>query len=563
MTSQTLSAPAATVTSFTQLDLIEPLLRALKTEGYVTPTPIQALAVPYVLAGRDLLGWAQTGTGKTAAFALPVLQNLLARQLSAQSATGNVASLRRIRCLVLAPTRELAHQIAESFGNYGRHTGLRHTVVFGGVGMQPQIDALRRGVDVLIATPGRLLDLMNQGFVSLSNLEIFILDEADRMLDMGFIHDIRKVIAKLPAQRQTLMFSATMAPEIQKLAEGLLKDPARVEVAPISSTAETITQSLYFVEKKEKTPLLRHLLETEGIKRALVFTRTKHMANRVAEALSKSGIGAEAFHSNKSQNARLRALGNFKSGATRTLVATDIAARGIDIDEITHVFNYDLPNEPEVYVHRIGRTGRAGVHGFAMSFCAMEEREFLPFIERTIQRHIPVVTEHPQSSPEPLPHPTNLSGGRPRGGQAQGQRAPQRASHSQGPGQGQGRGQRDSRPPRHHESDSGFSGRSGAHSGRSQRQGQGQGQSQGRGANASSASQNQASRDGHQHTARPPSKGESPRAGDRDRSRSTAARPNPQQGRGHGHGSQRSEHRASASHENPLKRGYRPKDSED
>lgn len=410
----TLIVPAADAKSatnesmtFANLGLSETLLQALTTEGYTIPTPIQTLAIPHVLAGKDVLGWAQTGTGKTAAFALPVLQRL-----------GNVAKIRpngvRIKCLVLAPTRELAHQIAESFGAYGRHTGLRHAVVFGGVGMNPQIDALRRGIDILIATPGRLLDLMNQGFVNLNYLEVLILDEADRMLDMGFIHDIKRVIKAVPEKKQTLLFSATMAPEIMSLAKGLLKNPVTVEVAPLSSAAETVTQSLYYVEKKEKQLLLHHLIEAQKIKRTIIFTRTKHVANKVAEALNKHGVGSEAFHSNKSQNARLRALQSFKSGQISALVATDIAARGIDIDEITHVINFDLPNEPESYIHRIGRTGRAGASGLAISFCAADEREFLPGIERLLRKKIPVEAGHPYVSTAPTPRVSESSQSRPR-----------------------------------------------------------------------------------------------------------------------------------------------------
>jgi ATP-dependent RNA helicase RhlE len=386
---------AATSNSFSSLQLLSPLLKALETEGYLTPTPIQTLAIPQVLSGRDILGWAQTGTGKTAAFALPVLQ-----LLSQEKEKVDPKLKRSLKCLVLAPTRELAQQIGESFVAYGRNLPLRSTTVFGGVGLQPQIETLRRGVDILVATPGRLLDLMNQGALSLSEIQILVLDEADRMLDMGFINDIRKVISKIPAKRQTLLFSATMASEIQKLAETLLKNPARVEVAPISSTAETILQSLYYVDRKDKPALLKHLLETQSISRALIFTRTKHLANRVSEFLTKSGISSEPFHSNKSQNARIRALANFKKGNTRVLVATDIAARGIDIDEITHVFNFDLPNDSETYVHRIGRTGRAGASGIAISFCGSDERAFLAGIERTIRRKVPVIADHPFKMPE-------------------------------------------------------------------------------------------------------------------------------------------------------------------
>jgi ATP-dependent RNA helicase RhlE len=375
---------------FTTLGLAEPLLRALRDEGYTSPTPIQVRAIPPALAGQDLLGCAQTGTGKTAAFALPIIQRL--------SAHLGQAHPRPIRCLVLTPTRELAAQIHESFRAYGRHVRVSHTVIFGGVGQHPQVQALRRGVDVLVATPGRLLDLMNQGHVRLSSVEIFVLDEADRMLDMGFINDIRKIVRELPQKRQTLFFSATMPREIQSLADGLLHEPVRVEVAAVSSAAETVTQSLYFVAKPNKPALLKHLLNDRSISRVLVFTRTKHGADKVCRHLEQSGIKAEAIHGNKSQNARIRALENFRRGATRVLVASDLAARGLDIDSITHVVNFDLPNEPETYVHRIGRTGRAGASGIAISFCDSEERAFLRDIERMLRKPVPVVAEHPYSA---------------------------------------------------------------------------------------------------------------------------------------------------------------------
>ena len=371
--------------TFDQLGLIEPILNALTTEGYERPTPIQEKAIPIILQQRDLLGCAQTGTGKTAAFALPILQ---LHHLSAKG-SGPV----RIKTLILTPTRELAIQIGDSFKAYGRNTKLRYTVVFGGVGQHPQTEALKRGVEILIATPGRLLDLMNQGFVHLNELEIFVLDEADRMLDMGFIHDVRKVIAKLPAKRQTLFFSATMPPEIQKLADTILNKPEQVAVTPVSSTAEKVSQSLYFVEKKEKKDLLVSLLQDQEIKSALVFSRTKHGANKIAKELLSAHIGAEAIHGNKSQSARQSALSNFKNGKTRVLVATDIAARGIDIDDLAYVINYDLPNIPETYVHRIGRTGRAGASGSAISFCDREERAFLRDIEKLIGRKVPVAGE--------------------------------------------------------------------------------------------------------------------------------------------------------------------------
>ncbi len=375
---------------FSTLGLAEPLLRALRDEGYTSPTPIQLRAIPPALTGRDLLGVAQTGTGKTAAFALPIIQRLTQHL--------GTAHPRPIRCLVLTPTRELAAQIQESFRAYGRHVRVTSSVIFGGVGQHPQVQALRRGVDVLVATPGRLLDLMGQGHVRLSGIEIFVLDEADRMLDMGFINDIRKIVREIPRERQTLFFSATMPKEIQSLADGLLHDPVRVEVQAVSSAAETVTQSLYFVAKPDKPALLRHLLSDRAITRALVFTRTKHGADKVCRQLEQAAIKAEAIHGNKSQNARVRALENFRRGSTRVLVASDIAARGLDIDGISHVVNFDLPNEPETYVHRIGRTGRAGALGSAFSFCDSEERAFLRDIERMIRKPVPVVAEHPYSA---------------------------------------------------------------------------------------------------------------------------------------------------------------------
>ena len=371
---------------FQRLEIIEPILRSLKEEGYTIPTPIQAEAIPLVLAGKDLLGCAQTGTGKTAAFAIPILQ-----QLYLKKHTGHK---RTIRSLIVTPTRELAIQIGESFKAYGRHTGLHHTVVFGGVGQAPQTSALHKGVDILVATPGRLLDLMNQGHISLKDIEIFVLDEADRMLDMGFIHDIKKLLVALPKKRQSLFFSATMPPEIVKLAAGILHHPARVEVTPVSSTAETINQFICFVDKGNKNALLLELLKDPKIKTALVFTRTKHGADKVARVLSKNNVGAEAIHGNKAQNARQRALSNFKAQSTRVLVATDIAARGIDVDDLEYVINYDIPNVPETYVHRIGRTGRAGANGTAFSFCDPEERPFLRDIEKLIGKKIPVMDNH-------------------------------------------------------------------------------------------------------------------------------------------------------------------------
>src|SRR5579862_5870396 len=374
--------------SFQNLNLIEPILRALKTEGYTTPTPIQEQAIPIVLTQRDLLGCAQTGTGKTAAFAIPILQLLYQDRLQHKEQ-------KTIKTLILTPTRELAIQIDESFGAYGRHTGLKHAVIFGGVSQNPQTDALRRGVDILVATPGRLLDLMNQGFVRLDHLKILVLDEADRMLDMGFVHDVKRIIAKVPARRQTLFFSATMPNEIQQLANSILYNPEKVEVTPVSSTADTIQQHLFYVEKSDKKALLIHLLKDKTIQTALVFTRTKHGADKVVKDLNRAGVTAEAIHGNKSQNARQRALANFKNRTTRVLIATDIAARGIDIDELTHVINYELPNIPETYVHRIGRTGRAGADGIAFSFCEAEEIDYLKDIHKLIGKPIPVNEAHP------------------------------------------------------------------------------------------------------------------------------------------------------------------------
>ncbi len=371
---------------FQDLSLIEPLLRAVRAEGYETPTPIQERAIPHVLAGRDLIGCAQTGTGKTAAFALPILQHLYE--------TPAPSGRRVIRTLVLSPTRELATQIADGFKAYGRHTGMRAIVIFGGVGQQPQVDALRRGPEVVVATPGRLLDLMNQGHVKLNNVEVFVLDEADRMLDMGFIHDVRKIIAALPTKRQTLLFSATMPEAIQELANEMLVNPVKVEVTPSATTVETIDQSVFFVAKSDKRHLLEHLLRDAAIRRALVFTRTKHGANKLAEQLARAGIGADAIHGNKSQTAREKALLNFKRGNIRVLVATDIAARGIDVDDVTHVINFELPNESESYVHRIGRTARAGASGIAFSFCDVDERAYLHDIEKLTRQDITVVTDH-------------------------------------------------------------------------------------------------------------------------------------------------------------------------
>jgi len=373
---------------FQDLKLIEPILKALKTEGYTTPTPIQQQSIPIILQRKDLLGCAQTGTGKTAAFSIPILQILHEERLQHKEQ-------KTIKSLILTPTRELAIQIGESIAAYGKHTGLKHLVIFGGVSQNPQVDSLRRGVDILVATPGRLLDLMNQRYVNLEHIKILVLDEADRMLDMGFVHDVKKIIAKIPAKRQTLFFSATMPKEIQSLADTILNKPEKVEVTPVSSTADTINQSIYFVDKGDKRLLLSHILKDKNIKRVLVFTRTKHGADKVVKDLIRTNVTAEAIHGNKSQNARQRALTNFKNSSTRVLVATDIAARGIDVDELTHVIQYELPEVPETYVHRIGRTGRAGASGIAFSFCDEEEKELLKDIHKVIGKAIPVETEHP------------------------------------------------------------------------------------------------------------------------------------------------------------------------
>jgi ATP-dependent RNA helicase RhlE len=374
---------------FKELNIIEPILDALHHEGYTHPTPIQAQTIPLLLQGKDVLGCAQTGTGKTASFAIPILQLLY------QNASKEVGSRRKIKALVLTPTRELAIQIDESFAAYGKNLGLKHTVIFGGVSQHSQVDRLNRGIDILIATPGRLLDLMQQGFVHLQHLEFFVLDEADRMLDMGFVNDVKKVIAKIPKKRQSLFFSATMPPVIQSLADTILVRPEKVEVTPVSSTADTIQQFLYYVSKTDKKRLLIHLLETEKIHSVLVFTRTKHGADRVVKDLSKANIKAAAIHGNKSQNARQNALNDFKSGAIKVLIATDIASRGIDIEDLSHVINYELPNIPETYVHRIGRTGRAGASGISFSFCDEEEMGELKDIQKLIGKKIPVVETHP------------------------------------------------------------------------------------------------------------------------------------------------------------------------
>ncbi len=371
--------------NFRDLGLTAPILKALTQAGYTDPTPIQRKAIPPALAGRDVLGCAQTGTGKTCAFAAPILQRL-AKALPKP---------RVIRALVLTPTRELAIQIQDNFAAYGRNLPLRSAVIFGGVGQQPQVDAIQRGLDILVATPGRLLDLHGQGFIDLSHLEIFVLDEADRMLDMGFIHDVKRILKLLPEKKQTLFFSATMPPEVMGLVNGLLHDYQRVAVDPVSSPVEAVRQSLYYVDKSNKTRLLAHLMEERHITSALVFSRTKHGANRIAQDLQKRGISAAAIHGNKSQTARVQALNDFKAGRVRVLAATDIAARGIDIDQLPFVFNYNLPDVPETYVHRIGRTGRAGREGEAVSFCQFDEKDELKAIEKLLGRPIPVVEDHP------------------------------------------------------------------------------------------------------------------------------------------------------------------------
>ena len=389
---------------FPDLGIIEPILRALHEEGYRTPTPIQQQAIPIVLQGKDLLGVAQTGTGKTAAFAVPILQ--LLKTAAAGGGSGYAKGKRKhIRCLILTPTRELAVQIEESFEAYGRHVGLSSLVIFGGVKQGAQTSTLHRGVDIVVATPGRLLDLMDQGFVDLSHVEIFVLDEADRMLDMGFVRDVKDIIAELPDQRQSLFFSATMPPAIVSLASDILYHPVKIAVTPPATTVDMIQQSIYYVEKSKKPELLLHILEDERIGSALVFTRTKRGADVVARTLERNHIRAEAIHGNKAQNARQRALTNFKSRKTRVLVATDIAARGIDVDDLEYVINYEIPNVPETYVHRIGRTGRAGASGTALSFCAPDEKPFVRDIEKSTGKKIPVAHDHPFAKSERAPEP--------------------------------------------------------------------------------------------------------------------------------------------------------------
>jgi ATP-dependent RNA helicase RhlE len=379
--------------SFRELGLAEPLLRAVDSAGYVTPTPIQSASIPHLLVGRDLLGTAQTGTGKTAAFALPILHRLLT--INPRQPSRRVL----IRALVISPTRELACQIGESFSDYGRETALRHTTVYGGVGQGPQARAIRDGVDVLVATPGRLLDLVDQNLIDLKGVEIFVLDEADRMLDMGFLPAVRRIVREIPTQRQTVLFSATMPPAIAALADSLLNKPARVQIAPVAATTKLIEQSVCFIEARHKPRVLRGFFKTRSIERALVFTRTKRGADRVVRDLAQSGIRAEAIHGNKSQSNRQRALANFKSRRTPILIATDIAARGIDVEGISHVLNYDLPVEPETYVHRIGRTGRAGASGIAVSFCDQTERKLLKAIERMTRQTLAVEQSLPVEAP--------------------------------------------------------------------------------------------------------------------------------------------------------------------
>lgn len=373
--------------TFKELGLIEPIIKALDLKGYTHPTPIQEQSIPILLRGKDLLGVAQTGTGKTAAFALPIVQHITNQ--------GKKKGHRRIKALIVTPTRELAIQINDNFTAYGKFTNLRNTVIFGGVKQGAQTNELRKGIDILVATPGRLLDLMNQGYISLNDIEHFVLDEADHMLDMGFIHDIKKLLAKLPNKRQSLFFSATMPPSIVSLSQKILGDFERVSIKPTQATAERVEQGVYFVTKKNKTKLLIHILETDNADSVLVFSRTKHGADKIVRLLDKAGIKAAAIHGNKSQNARQRALKHFKEGAIRVLVATDIAARGIDVSDLSLVLNYDLPNVSETYVHRIGRTGRASASGVALSFCMMDERPYLRDIQKLINQQLPVIKEHP------------------------------------------------------------------------------------------------------------------------------------------------------------------------
>lgn len=372
--------------TFHHLDIIDPILKAVKEEGYTIPTPIQAQSIPFIIHGKDLLGCAQTGTGKTAAFAIPILQLLNKNKI--------IGKAKKVRALIVTPTRELAVQIGESFDAYGRHLKISHTVIFGGVNQNPQVAVLKNGIDTIIATPGRLLDLMNQGYINLKDIEIFVLDEADRMLDMGFIHDIKKLLAVIPSKRQSLFFSATMPPEIVKLASTILHKPEHVTVTPISSTVDIIQQKIMYVDKENKIKLLVELLKDKKIKTVLVFTRTKHGADKVVRYLMKNNIKAAAIHGNKAQNARQNALNSFKEQTTRVLVATDIASRGIDVDNLEYVINFEIPNIPETYVHRIGRTGRAGANGTAISFCDVDEKPFLRDIEKLIAKKIDIDADH-------------------------------------------------------------------------------------------------------------------------------------------------------------------------
>jgi len=410
--------------TFASLDLSEPILRALADAGYDTPTPIQAQAIPPVLDGRDLLGCAQTGTGKTAAFAVPVLDRL-SRPTTAKKA-------RKIRCLVLAPTRELAEQIAESFQAYGKHAGLRGVTIYGGVNQNPQVRTLKRGVDICVATPGRLLDLMNQGHVDLGGIETLVLDEADRMLDMGFIPDIRRVIAAMPTDRQTLMFSATVPPAIRKLAADLLRDPEVITLAAESSTADRVRQSVCHVRRPDKMSVLTHYIEHLPMPKTIVFTRTKHGADKVTKQLKRAGVASAAIHGNKTQNNRRAALAKFRDGHLGVLVATDVAARGIDVDDVTHVVNYDVARDPESYVHRIGRTARAGAAGDAITLCDPEEQPFLADIERLLKSSIEVRNDMPAEVARVAVKPRNGRGGEPRNGSQGGRNSRPRAGHRRG-----------------------------------------------------------------------------------------------------------------------------------
>jgi len=409
---------------FQSLNIIEPILKSLAEQGYTTPTPIQEQSIPIVLQRKDLLGCAQTGTGKTAAFSIPILQIL--------SENKSQEKKRKIRSLIVTPTRELAIQIGESLQVYGKYTGLTSTVIFGGVNQTRQTTALQNGVDILVATPGRLLDLMNQRYISLKDIEIFVLDEADRMLDMGFIHDVKRLLLALPQRRQSLFFSATMPPEIVKLADTILVNPQKVEVTPVSSTADTIKQFVYFVDRGNKNALLVDVLKDKAIKTCLVFTRTKHVADTVVKMLAEHKIKAEAIHGNKSQNARQAALTNFKAQTTRVLVATDIAARGIDVDNLEFVINYEMPNVAETYVHRIGRTGRAGAKGTAFSFCDAEEKAYLKDIEKLISKRIPIIDEHDYPLMDHNPPKTVQGGGRQQRGTSSGSSRPRSSGASSG-----------------------------------------------------------------------------------------------------------------------------------